>query len=81
MSTKLKDNIRPYQAKNGKTQFKPSIQLVMVMRGDNEGFCLACGETQAGVEPDAQRYTCESCKAPKVYGAEVLVEMGLVFEA
>ena len=81
MSTKLKGNIRPYLAKNGKTQLKPSIQLVMTMNEDMEGFCLACGHVQDGVEPDAERDTCEVCDAQKVYGAEQLALMGLVFEA
>jgi hypothetical protein len=42
--------------------------LEAVEADDNLGFCLACG-----VEPDAQRYTCEACGAPKVYGAEELL--------
>lgn len=41
------------------------------------GFCLACGETADGIEPDGRKYTCESCDAPKVYGCEELVIMGL----
>jgi len=40
---------------------------------DNPGFCLACGAEADGVEPDARRYICESCGAPKVYGAEELL--------
>ena len=40
------------------------------------GFCLACGEMAYGVEPDAREYTCESCGAPRVYGAEELLIMG-----
>jgi hypothetical protein len=40
------------------------------------GFCTACGEEQGGCEPDARGYTCESCGAPLVYGAEELVLMG-----
>lgn len=77
----LKDQVRPYVARNGATQYKPSIQLVMLMNEDNEGFCLACGETQGGVEPDGQRYECGDCGAHKVYGAEFLVLMGLTWEA
>jgi hypothetical protein len=45
---------------------------------NNQGFCLACGETQDGVEPDARKYECESCGESKVYGVEELVLMGLV---
>lgn len=40
---------------------------------DNPGFCVACGEEAEGVEPDARRYTCESCGEPRVYGAEELL--------
>jgi predicted RNA-binding Zn-ribbon protein involved in translation (DUF1610 family) len=39
------------------------------------GFCLACGEEVSGVEPDAERYECESCGERKVYGAEQLLIM------
>jgi len=31
---------------------------------------MACGEEQAGVEPDATKYKCESCGKKEVYGAE-----------
>ena len=34
------------------------------------GFCLACGEEQHGVEPDAARLECECCSEHEVYGAE-----------
>jgi hypothetical protein len=40
---------------------------------DNPGFCLACGREADGCEPDAQRYTCESCGAKQVYGAAELL--------
>lgn len=78
---RVKDNVRPYTTKGGRQQFKPSSQLVMVMIGEQEGFCLACGEIADGVEPDAQRYTCESCGEQKVYGAEELALMGLTWDA
>ena len=42
---------------------------------DMPGFCLACGEEVSGIEPDARRVVCESCGAPKVYGAEELLLM------
>jgi transposase-like protein len=44
---------------------------------DNLGFCLACGAEAYNVEPDARRYTCESCGKPRVYGAEELLLMGV----
>jgi hypothetical protein len=40
---------------------------------DNPGFCIRCGAEAEGVEPDARRYTCESCGEPGVYGAEELL--------
>jgi len=43
--------------------------------GDYMGFCIACGDEAYGVEPDARRYTCESCDEPGVYGAEELLLM------
>jgi hypothetical protein len=42
---------------------------------DNPGFCIACGEEAEGVEPDAEKYRCESCGSPSVYGAEQLLIM------
>jgi len=39
------------------------------------GFCLACGIEAYQVEPDARRYTCESCEENKVYGAEEILMM------
>jgi hypothetical protein len=42
---------------------------------ENPGFCLACGEENTGVEPDARGYTCEWCGEPCVYGAEEIVMM------
>jgi len=43
----------------------------------NDGFCLSCGESQDGCEPDARNYTCESCGAMMVFGAsEILIMYG-----
>lgn len=74
--------MKTYKAKNGATQFKPSASEIQgVVEGDNmDGFCLACGSVQGGVEPDARRYVCEGCGAAKVYGAEELLLMGLVYD-
>jgi hypothetical protein len=56
---------------------KVSLDQIMecVELDDNLGICLACGEEQYGVEPDARKYECESCGARKVYGAEELLFM------
>jgi hypothetical protein len=71
--------MQTYKARNGNIQYKPSFkQLEHVIASDNAtGFCLACGAENDGVEPDARKYTCESCHAPKVFGAEQLVFMNL----
>ena len=53
------------------------LTIVRVMKAvesdSNLGFCTACGAKAHNVEPDAREYTCESCGAPKVYGAEELL--------
>jgi hypothetical protein len=40
---------------------------------ENPGFCLICGEEAMDCEPDARNYTCESCGAEQVFGAEELL--------
>jgi len=70
---------KKYKTKTGVTQFMPSIEEVQAMDDDMEGFCLACGETRPGCEPDARKYECESCGLFKVYGAQELAIMGLVY--
>jgi len=42
---------------------------------DMSGFCLECGELNAPVEPDAEKYECDSCGAHMVYGAEQILIM------
>jgi Zn finger protein HypA/HybF involved in hydrogenase expression len=44
-----------------------------VRRDDGTGFCIACGASQKFVEPDAERYPCNKCKQPKVFGAEQIL--------
>ena len=68
--------MRQYRTRAGVTQLMPSFDELQAMDNDGEGWCLACGSTQAA-EPDARRYVCESCGKPKVYGAEQLALMGL----
>lgn len=73
------DNIVPFSGKNTTKPKRKAITLERVIdmasREDYEGICLACGEDAEGVEPDAREYTCESCGADRVYGAEELVFM------
>lgn len=68
--------MREYKAKSGKIQFMPSVEELMEMDADGDGFCLACGNTQPA-EPDAVKYECEACGEKKVYGAAELAFMGL----
>ena len=72
--------MKTYKTKSGAVQHMPSMAEVQeIIEGDNSGgFCLACGAEASAVEPDARKYTCETCGQPKVYGAEELVIMGLV---
>lgn len=66
---------KPYVTTTGLKQFKPSLKWIE--SADGKGFCLACGKTQSGVEPDARKYVCVHCGKPKVYGNEELALMGL----
>lgn len=45
----------------------------VIESNDCIGFCIACGETTFNVEPDAEKYKCESCGENKVYGAEEIL--------
>ena len=47
--------------------------LRAIQSGESIGFCTSCGHDQDGVEPDAEGYTCESCGADDVTGAENLL--------
>ena len=47
--------------------------MACVMNDENVGFCLACGHSQDGCEPDAQEYECENCGEHKVMGAELIL--------
>lgn len=45
---------------------------------DNIGFCLECGSSQYGVEPDAENYRCEACGEHCVFGVEqILLKLGV----
>ena len=64
-------------SKAGTPLFLPSLEEIEIAIEDMSGFCIACGEQADRIEPDARKYTCESCGKPRVYGAEQLVLMGL----
>lgn len=77
------DHVKQYRAKSGHIQLMPSDALLTeIIEGDNTaGFCLSCGETVEGIEPDAERDDCPHCGAAKVFGAENLMIRGLYFDA
>jgi Zn finger protein HypA/HybF involved in hydrogenase expression len=70
-----------YQSKGGDTLYRPNMtqrEAEKLMVSDEMlGWCLGCGSEQEPVEPDAERYRCESCGAMKVYGIEQLVLRGI----
>ena len=68
-----------YKITNGTLLWRPSVSLMESLYYRSEGFCLACGEIQEYVEPDARRYKCECCGAHKVYGAGELLFFGIYF--
>ena len=62
--------------KSGKRVFRPILTTQEFRESEDSGFCIACGETVYGVEPDARRHECESCGENRVYGLEELLIMG-----
>lgn len=67
-----------YKTKKGTVQYKPQLSEKDLWSEDTVGWCLNCGCEVDGVEPDARKYTCETCNLPKVYGLGELAMMGLV---
>ena len=44
----------------------------------NIGYCLNCGTSMGGVEPDAEYYTCPDCNQCMVFGTQtILIEYGI----
>jgi len=74
-------HVKTYPARAGATQFKPSLELALEMDRGLQGFCLACGSIEDGVDPDAAKEACPNCGEDKLYGARELVMMGLIFHA
>lgn len=53
-----------------------SDRIVEAVEADDcLGFCASCGAEAFGVEPDAEKYECECCGEPAVFGAEQLLFM------
>ena len=54
-----------------KTRDVARVAMELLTSGDDSsGVCIRCLDVQCGVEPDAEKYRCESCDARTVYGAE-----------
>lgn len=68
-----------YKSRSGETLRRPVISehRMWASMDDGSGFCLACGHETEGVEPDARKYTCDSCGKPTVYGLPELIMMGI----
>jgi len=43
---------------------------------NSNGICTKCNTVTDGVEPDAEKYQCDSCEKFAVYGAEQLLILG-----
>ena len=74
------ERVTGYSIVTGKplASYRP-VQVTMdEMRDGLLGFCIGCGTEVSGVEPDARRYTCESCGKPHGYGLEELLIMGVI---
>lgn len=56
----------------------PLEQIEEAIHEGGIGFCINCGESCEGVEPDAWEYWCEACETYKVYGAEEILIRGWV---
>lgn len=63
-----------------KDKSRPNITLAQYQRlvEHMAGVCEACGSERSGCEPDARRYTCESCGERQVYGPHEFMMSGRV---
>lgn len=67
--------------RTGKTLFKfvMTEQEFHHFNENSGGLCVSCGEESlGGVEPDAERYDCEACDKPTLYGVAQLLIVGFV---
>lgn len=58
--------------------FIPQVTEDEMWELDTTGFCIFCGNTQEGCEPDARAYECEGCGERGVYGLQELAIRGLL---
>jgi hypothetical protein len=57
------------KAKKPKVKIDHNRLMQMAMDDNCEGFCLACGAENFGIESDGGKGECEICGEHKVYGA------------
>jgi hypothetical protein len=69
--------MKEYTSKTGLKLFKPSASDLLIAIELDNGFCLACGAENEGIEQDARKYKCDCCDKSLVYGAEQLLLMNL----
>jgi hypothetical protein len=62
------------------TMFRFTLEEIEEADDLQFGFCLAFGEVREGCEPDAERYTCDVCGEPAVYGPHWIALSGLIAE-
>lgn len=43
-----------------------------------QGICISCKEIADECEPDAEKYDCDACLKPTVYGADIALENGYI---
>ena len=70
-----------YKTLSGDTLYRPVLttkEMQHIMFDGCGGFCLSCGRQTRGVEPDARKASCPSCKEEKLYGMEELLVMGVL---
>jgi hypothetical protein len=58
-----------------RTVVEEALEDAMLFDHAPIGFCIGCGAEQDEVEPDAERYLCDSCDRHTVYGAEIVLAM------
>jgi len=65
------------KAKNGTVVEVPE-EYISGLSMESVGYCIHCGEEAYCIEPDAEKYECDSCGKHGVYGAEQLLLMGRI---
>jgi predicted RNA-binding Zn-ribbon protein involved in translation (DUF1610 family) len=57
---------------------KIKLEQYIQLDEDMAGLCTSCGYEQHGCEPDAEKYTCESCGEKTVWGPHWYLMAGRV---